>query len=293
MTTPLERSAAAALLPARADDSHKGSFGHVLLVGGSRGFTGAVKLMAYAAERSGTGLVTAGVPESLLEIVASALTESMTLPLPDTEYGCLSAEAATTALEFVQDKDAAALGPGIGRQDPAAECVETFVTRCPVPFVLDADGINALSGRVDILGLKQSDCILTPHPGEMARLLQMDTAAIQSDRAKAARDLAERTNAVIVLKGAGTIVASPDGQVIENPTGNHGLAKGGSGDVLTGLLAGLLAQGLACYDAARLGVYAHGLAADLAAEEIGARGMVASDVVGCLPEAWQMLESLS
>jgi NAD(P)H-hydrate epimerase len=291
MATELNKAEIRALLAPRAEDAHKGDFGHVFIVAGARGYAGAAKLAARAAERSGAGLVTLGVPAPLLDTIAAALTETMTLALEADKQGGLAAEAATAALDFAQGKSAAGVGPGLGRGDGASQFVETFAVRCPVPFVLDADGLNALSGRADLLALKQSDCILTPHPGEMARLLQCSADEVQADRETAALRLAEKAQAVVALKGARTLIAAPGGPIFENPTGNHGLAKGGSGDVLTGLIAGLVAQGLTPLNAAKVGVFTHGLAADLAAEAIGARGMIASDVIDHLPAAWRAIEA--
>lgn len=291
MATIVTVEKARSLLPKRASDAHKGDFGHVFLLAGSRGFAGAAKLAARAAERSGVGLVTLGVPEPLQESVASGLAETMTLGLPAGKDGCLAAAAAMPALDFAQQKSAVGLGPGLGQGEGASQFVETFAVRCPVPFALDADGLNALSGRADLLALKQAPCVLTPHPGEMARLLQCTVPEVQADRETAALRLAEKAQAVVVLKGAGTLITEAGGPIYINPTGNQGLAKGGSGDVLTGLLAGLLAQGIAPLGAAQLAVFAHGLAADLAAESIGARGMIASDVIAHLPAAWRSIES--
>ncbi len=168
-----------ALLPSRPEAGHKGTFGHVFVVAGSRGYTGAAKLACRAAERSGCGLVTLGIPQQLLDTVAADLTESMTLPLPDLEDGHLSEEAVTPALEFAETVQAVTLGPGLGLRGSTAEFVEQFLVRCPVPFVADADALNGIAGRVDLLGLKRSACILTPHPGELARLLTIDTQAVR------------------------------------------------------------------------------------------------------------------
>lgn len=279
------------LLPHRPEAGHKGTFGHVFVVAGSRGFTGAAKLACRAAERSGCGLVTLGIPQPLLDTVAGDLTESMTLALPSPKEGRLSEEAVTPALEFAAKTQAVALGPGLGMQESTAEFVEQFLVRCPVPFVADADALNGIAGRADLLGLKRSACILTPHPGEMARLMNLDTQAVQAGREKAVRAMADLAGAVTLLKGHRTLIALPGGGVLENPTGNNGMAKGGSGDILTGLLGGLLAQGLPPHDAACLGVYVHGLAGDIAAARLGPRGMTASDVVAALPAAWRQVES--
>ena len=280
-----------ALLPPRPEAGHKGTFGHVFVVAGSRGFTGAAKLACRAAERSGAGLVTLGIGDALQPVVAVDLLESMTLGLPSSEDGALNEEATMPALEFARGTQAVAIGPGLGTSQATQEFVEQFLVRCPVPFVADADALNGLAGRADLLGLKRSACILTPHPGEMARLLSIETQAVQAAREAMVRKMADTAGAVTILKGHRTLIAMPGGKASENPTGNHGLAKGGSGDVLTGLLGGLLAQGMAPIDAARLGVYVHGLAGDIAAARVGARGMTASDVVAALPAAWRQVEA--
>jgi NAD(P)H-hydrate epimerase len=280
-----------ALLPPRPEAGHKGTFGHVFVVAGSRGFTGAAKLACRAAERSGAGLVTLGIGDALQPVVAVDLLESMTLGLPSSEDGALNEEATIPALEFARSTQAVAIGPGLGTNEATQNFVEQFLVRCPVPFVADADALNGLAGRADLLGLKRSACILTPHPGEMARLLSIETQAVQAAREAMVRKMADTAGAVTILKGHRTLIAMPGGKASENPTGNHGLAKGGSGDVLTGLLGGLLAQGMAPFDAARLGVYVHGLAGDIAAARVGARGMTASDVLAALPAAWRQLEA--
>jgi NAD(P)H-hydrate epimerase len=215
----------------------------------------------------------------------------MTLGLPSSEDGALNEEATMPALEFARSTQAVAIGPGLGTNEATQNFVEQFLVRCPVPFVADADALNGLAGRADLLGLKRSACILTPHPGEMARLLSIETQAVQAAREAMVRKMADTAGAVTILKGHRTLIAMPGGKASENPTGNHGLAKGGSGDVLTGLLGGLLAQGMAPFDAARLGVYVHGLAGDIAAARVGARGMTASDVLAALPAAWRQLEA--
>ncbi len=278
------------LLPARPPDGHKGVFGHVLILAGSRGFIGAAKLAAFGAGRSGVGLVTIGTPRPLGDVLGASLTEAMTLMLPATEDETLAHAAIDTALGFVADKEAAVLGPGISRHPETREFVLEFIRRCPVPFVVDADGLNCLSTQLDALTEKQAPCIVTPHPGEMARLQGTSTADVQADRENSARKFARDFDCTVVLKGRDTIVCSEEDLCCMNPTGNSGLAKGGTGDVLAGIVGGLLAQGMQCIDAAALGVYLHGLAGDLAAKANTERGMTAGDVVECLPQAWRLLE---
>ena len=280
-----------ALLPSRPEAAHKGTFGHVFVIAGSRGYTGAAKLACRAAERSGAGLVTLGIANPLLDTVAADLSESMTFPLPASKHGTLNEEAANTALEFARNVESVAIGPGLGTGESTQEFVEQFLVRCPVPFVADADALNGIAGRPDLLGLKRSACILTPHPGEMARLLSIETQEVQAAREAMVRKMADLAGAVTILKGHRTLIAQPGGTFSENPTGNHGLAKAGSGDGLSGLLGGLLAQGMNPYDAARRGVYVHGLAGDIAAARVGARGMTATDVIAALPAAWRQVEA--
>lgn len=291
MIDQLSQEQARALLPPRPEAAHKGTFGHVLLIAGSRGFTGAAKLAARAAERSGVGLVTLGVPHQVLDTVAADLSETMTLALPSSKDAAINAEAVIPALDFAGSVQSVALGPGMGAKESTKEFIEQFLVRCPVPFVADADALNGIAGRADLLGLKRSACILTPHPGEMARLLTWETHAVQAKREAAVQKMADLAGAVTILKGHRTLIALPGGGIAENGTGNHGMSKGGSGDVLTGLLGGLLAQGMSPFNAACLGVFVHGLAGDIAAARVGARGMTASDIIAALPAAWRQLEA--
>jgi NAD(P)H-hydrate epimerase len=278
------------LVPARPETGHKGTFGHMYALAGSRGFTGAAKLVCEGALRSGAGLVTLSVPFPLGDALATSLLEAMTLRLPATEAETFAHAGLERALAFAEDKQAVVLGPGISRHAETAAFVLDFVPTCPVPLVVDADALNALSEQVDVLRERRSPCILTPHPGEMARLRGTTTAAVQADRETVAADFAREFGCVVVLKGHRTVVADAKGHLRVNPTGNVGLAKGGSGDVLTGLLGGLLAQGMDAYDAACLGVYLHGLAGDIAAESHTTRAMLARDVLNAFGEAWRRIE---
>ena len=287
--TEIALNLAKSLVPARPQDGHKGTFGHLYVIAGSRGFTGAPKLVADAAARSGVGLVTVGVPAPLGDIVAAALIEPMSMLLPATKKESIAFEAVDAALSFAKDKQAVALGPGLSQHPDTQRFAVEFVRACPVPMVIDADGLNALCNNLDMLNETQHPSILTPHPGEMARLCGEDTANVQRDRETTASTFAKLHNCIVVLKGHRTVVANPDGEVNVNTTGNAGLATGGTGDVLTGLIGGLLAQGMRALDAATLGVYLHGLAGDLAAKAKTERGMIASDVVDRIPNAWQAL----
>jgi ADP-dependent NAD(P)H-hydrate dehydratase / NAD(P)H-hydrate epimerase len=273
------------LLPPRPFASHKGTFGHLVVVAGSAGKTGAATMSSEAALRTGAGLVTAAVPVSLLDILAVKITEGMTLPLPEAEGARALGEAALTPLnDFLADKTAVALGPGLGTHPETQALVRALVRDCPLPMVVDADGLNALDGHLEILNKAAGPRILTPHPGEMARLVGTTPKEVQSRRLDTAREVATAHGVWVVLKGAQTIVAEPGGRLSLNPTGNPVLASGGTGDVLTGLIGGFLAQRVPPWDAARLGVYLHGLAADYLEEVIGSRGHIAGDLIASFPE---------
>ncbi|HVG07295.1 MAG TPA: NAD(P)H-hydrate dehydratase [Thermoanaerobaculia bacterium] len=270
----------AGLLPERAPGTHKGTYGHVLLVAGSPGKAGAAILAARAAVRSGAGLVTAAVPESILDVVDLGSIESMTLALRSLDH----------VLDAVEGKSVLAMGPGLGQEEETAGAIRRIALEVSLPLVLDADGINAFAGRAAELAGRSAETVLTPHPGELGRLLGLSTAEVQGDRLAAARRAAVEAEAVVVLKGHRTLVATPGGEVHVNTTGNPGMASGGTGDVLTGLISGLLAQGLGALDAARLGVYLHGLAGDLAAARTGEAALVAGDLLTYLPAAFLELE---
>jgi hydroxyethylthiazole kinase-like uncharacterized protein yjeF len=274
-----------ALLPPRPFASHKGTYGHLVVLAGSEGKTGAATLTSEGALRAGAGLVTLGVPASLNDILEVKLTEAMTLPLPEALGSrVLGLKALEPLLAFVQDKTALALGPGLGTHADTRELVRHLAKHLPQPLVIDADGVNALAGAPELLKDAAGPRIITPHPGEMARFLDVTTKEVQADRLGIARKAAALTGAVVVLKGAQTLVADPQGRVSVNSTGNPALASGGTGDVLTGLISGLLAQKLSPWDAARLGVYLHGLAADYWVAQYGPRGLIAGDLLLVFPE---------
>jgi len=272
------------VFPPRTRAAHKGVSGRVAIVAGSTGLTGAAALAANAAVRAGAGLVTLGVAASLYPLLAIKLTEAMTKPLPETESGVVGLAAAESIEELASFCDVLAIGPGLGRADDTQEMVRKIVREAKCPLVIDADALNALAGYTDILQESEALAVLTPHPGEMARLTGLPIAAINEDRIAAARNAAVRWGAIVVLKGAGTVVAFPDEEVYINTTGNAGLATGGTGDVLTGVIAALIAQGLSSHDAAVAGVYLHGLAGDIAAGECPV-GLAASDLFPALREA--------
>jgi NAD(P)H-hydrate epimerase len=284
----------AALPLRRRRDAHKGDFGHVLIVAGSRGKTGAAILAAQGALRAGAGLVTVATPVSVLPIVAAGQPEMMTEALPETDAQTISMEAMDYGRfeEICQGKTVLGAGPGLSTHVDTQEFIRALVAHCELPLILDADGLNAFAGRAaDLKNRKTASLAITPHPGELARLLNCPVAKVQDDRLAAAQETASLCHALVVLKGQRTVVASPSGQVFINSTGNSGMASGGTGDVLLGILAGLTAQ-FGVGDWARvlsLGTYLHGLAGDLAAEKLGEHSMLASDQLSFLPQAFQIL----
>lgn len=283
--TLLETADIRAALPARPRTAHKGRYGHAGIIAGSVGKTGAAVMAARGALRVGAGLVTVATPRSLNDVVEAKLLEAMTFPVPETETRSLAIAAKEPLISFAADKTALALGPGIGRHPETAALVRELLPQLRKPIVLDADGINALAGHEEVLGSLAAPLILTPHPGEMARLLGTTSATVQRDRLQVAARVAHEHKVYVVLKGAGTVLAGPDGSLAVNPTGNPGMATGGTGDVLTGMIAGLLAQGLSPWEAACAGAYLHGLAGDLAAAALGEIGLVAGDVLQAIPDA--------
>lgn len=272
------------LLPPRPFGSHKGAFGHLVVLAGSEGKTGAAAMTAEGGLRAGAGLVTLGIPASLNDILEVKVTEAMTLPLPEAPgVRALGIQALPVLHEFLRDKTAVALGPGLGTHQETMELVRQLARNLTLPLVIDADGVNALAPNPEWLRDALGPRILTPHPGEMARLTGATAQEIQADRLQAAREAAARYGAIVVLKGAQTVVADPEGRISINPTGNPALASGGTGDVLTGLIGGFLAQRMAPWDAARLGVYLHGLAADYLTGDLD-RGLIAGDLLAGFQE---------
>lgn len=276
----------------RHREAHKGDYGRVLIVAGSVGKTGAAAMAAKAALRAGAGLVTVATAKSALPIVASLGMEFMTEPLPETDAGSVSLRALDYGRmeKLLEDKTVLALGPGLGVVPETAEFIRTVVNESKIPTVLDADGLNAFAGRMKSFGAGRAsppDVVLTPHPGEMARLLELTASEVQRSRVEVARKFALHYKATLVLKGYRTLVAAPSGQVAVNPTGNPGMATGGTGDVLTGMIAGILAE----YPARPIAevvagaVYLHGLAGDFAAREFGEASMIAGDLLEALPKA--------
>lgn len=277
------------LVPRRPRLAHKGSFGHVLIMGGAAGYAGAVSLAARAAVRSGAGLVSVLTPRGIAPVVAGAVLEAMVHAAPETESGSLALAAWDAWRGEVGRFSAVLVGPGMTRHPDTRALVERILQDCPAALVLDADALNVLEGRLDEFKRRQGPLVITPHPGEMGRLLGCSAAEVQADRFAMARAAASRSGCVVVLKGAGTLVAAEGEPLQINLTGSPGMATGGTGDVLAGLLAGLLAQGLKPFDAARAAVFLHGRAGDEAACEKNEACLSAGDVIEALPYAFQLV----
>lgn len=277
-------------LEPREPTGHKGTYGHVLVVGGSPGMTGAVFMAAQSALKAGAGLVTAGVPVSLHPIMEEKTTEVMTVPLPETANRTLGKEALGPILELAARATVLAIGPGMSRYPEGYGLLKELLTQITVPVVIDADAINLLAGHDEIFTRRSVPMVITPHPGEMARLCDTSPQKIQENRLVVAAKTAEHWGITVVLKGAGTVVASPVGDLYINSTGNPGMATAGSGDVLTGIIAGLMAQGMDPTEAAAVGTYIHGAAGDMAAGVVGQRALVAGDLIGFLSKVLQRLE---
>lgn len=271
------------LIPGRNTGTHKGSCGRVAVIGGSEGLTGAAALAGMAALRAGAGLVTLGIPRGLNALMEIKLTEVMTNPLPDTGRKTLGPEALEPIRQMASGADVLAIGPGLSQDGSTVELVHNLLPQLSVPMVIDADALNALAKQPELIKQLKAPAVFTPHPGEMARLLGVSIPEIQTDRLKTAQAAAQDWKAVLVLKGAKTIVACPDGRTYINSTGNPGMATGGTGDVLTGVIAALIAQGLKPEEAAFAGVYIHGLAGDYLLGQLGMLGMVAGDLLNALP----------
>lgn len=282
----INRDEVAAILPCRAPDAHKGDCGQVVVIAGSVGLTGAAALTSEAALRTGSGLVTLGVPESLNDILEVKLTEVMTRPLPEVRKPrCLSLRAVGEIRRLIERADCVAIGPGLGTHRETVELVGRIVGAATIPLIIDADGLNALSKNPTPLKTTASDVVITPHPGELSRLTGGTIADIRRDPIRAAVEAATEFGVTVVHKGAPAVIATKTGQVYVNATGNAGMATGGSGDVLTGIIASLIGQGLPPEAAAWSGVFLHGLAGDLARDQKGEPGMIAGDIVACIPGA--------
>lgn len=294
----LEAETVAGILPPRLAVHHKGDYGHVLVIGGTRGYTGAAVLAANAALRGGAGLVTAAVPASLYPIAAVKLTEAMTYPVHDTKRGGFDRTALESLRRLLERATVLAVGPGFGQDPETGIFLRELLTRVDLPVVIDADALNFLAKDKEILSdprlrERRKRWVLTPHPGEMARLLGSTISAVQEDRIGNAGRSGREWGATVVLKGARTVIAGPEGCTLINATGNPGLATGGTGDVLTGLIAGLLAQGIPSIEAAGAGVFIHGCAADRIAARKGMAGLIAGDLLEEIPLVLQKLYQIS
>ena len=275
--------------PPRPREAHKGGYGHLLLVAGSRGKTGAAALSARAAMRAGAGLVTVATAASVQPVVASLILEAMSESVPETEAASVALSGRDLLRELAERRDAVAIGPGLGLHEETQALARSLVFECPRPCVVDADALTALAGHLDRLGGAPAARCLTPHPGEMARMLGVTVADVQRDRIATVRQFATAWHAHVVLKGATSVIGVPDGTVLLNPTGNPGMASGGTGDVLTGMLGAFLARGLDAAAALASAVYLHGLAGDVAAERHGQESLIAGDVIEALPEAFRRI----
>lgn len=285
----LEEKETHRLIPRREPDTHKGTYGHLLVVAGSRGKTGAAILACRAAMRVGAGLVTLAAQRSLNNIFSSSLIEVMTEPLRDNPDEGLEALTDQDWGRLLDKKSALLFGPGLGVRDSTRSLLHWLLRNLEIPWVIDADGLNNLAGDLGRLRSAKSPPVLTPHPGEMARLIGKDVKTVNEDRVGVARSLAHDYHCNVVLKGARTVIATLDGRVFVNPTGNPGMATGGMGDVLSGILAGLLAQGFSAEEALKIGVFLHGFVGDEVARARGETGMIASDVVEGLPTGLKRL----
>ncbi|MCX6825871.1 MAG: NAD(P)H-hydrate dehydratase [candidate division Zixibacteria bacterium] len=282
------------LLPKRKPDGHKGDFGKLFILAGSTGLTGAAVLSAMASVRSGLGLVTVGCPSSLNHILEMKLTEPMTYPLPDIgKKGALALRGLGEIKKKISESNAVVIGPGIGCHHETGELVRRLVASLDKPTLIDADGLNAFEkNKTSLLG-KHPKLVLSPHPGEFQRLIDEVLPENHIDRYKLAGEYAHKYNAVIILKGSPSIVADTDGALYLNPTGNDGMATGGTGDVLSGIIGSLLAQGVTPLNSALGAVFLHGLSGDLAAAEYGRRSLIAGDLIDYLPEAFKTIQPLS
>jgi len=279
------------LVTPRPDDAHKGTCGHVVVIGGSTGKTGAPAMAALGAMRAGAGLATMALPAGLSAMMELKALEVMTSPLLDTEDGTISGSALPGVMDLLDGKSALVLGPGLGVSQGARDVLKGIIGESEIPMVIDADGLNNLAGGIEVLkGAASRKIILTPHPGEAARLRGLTTRDIQADRIGSAQKISGATGAVVVLKGANTIVATPEGDLFINTTGGPALASAGTGDVLAGVVGGLLAQGMSAGDAAIVAVHAHGLAGDnLSRARKGQRGLLAGDLLMEIPRVLNVL----
>ncbi len=277
-------------LPQRNRISHKGIYGHLFILGGSPGLTGAPCLAALSALRSGAGLVTVGIAQSLNSILEIKLTEPMTFPLPENPIGYIGTRALDSILTFLERCTAVVIGPGLGREKETVEMLHQLFLKLEIPVVIDADGLNALAQDISILKKMKAPVILTPHPGEMARLMGEKISEIQSHRLEIAKDFAKDYQITLVLKGAGTVIASAEDSIFVNVTGNPGMATGGMGDILAGIIGGFLAQGVSPLESAKAGVYLHGICGDESKKKYAEEGLLASDLLNFIPSELKQLK---
>lgn len=273
----------------RPDDSNKGTLGSLLCICGSYGMAGAAIMAGKAALRCGIGLLKIAVPKSIYPVCATNILESVYYPLEETSNGVISSKNTDFLLEMCEKSSAVVIGCGLSVCDDTKNLVQSVITNCEKPLVIDADALNCICNKPEILKNLKAPAIITPHPGEMARLLHSTPKTVNSNRENTAIDFAKKFGVVTVLKGAGTIIASPEGEVYINHTGNSGMATGGSGDVLSGIIGSLLAQGAAPINAAAAGVFLHGTIGDLAAEKLGKISMLPTDMIDMIPTAYLKL----
>lgn len=273
----------------RPDDSNKGTLGSLLCICGSYGMAGAAIMAGKAALRCGIGLLKIAVPKSIYPVCATNILESVYYPLEETSNGVISSKNTDFLLEMCEKSSAVVIGCGLSVCDDTKNLVQSVITNCEKPLVIDADALNCICNKPEILKNLKAPAIITPHPGEMARLLHSTPKTVNSSRENTAIDFAKKFGVVTVLKGAGTIIASPDGEVYINHTGNSGMATGGSGDVLSGIIGSLLAQGASPINAAAAGVFLHGTIGDLAAEKLGKISMLPTDMIDMIPTAYLKL----
>ena len=274
-------------VPNRPDNANKGTMGTLLSICGSFGMAGAAILAGKSALRCGVGLEKLAIPKSIYPIAAGSILESVFLPLSETSDGKISRTNIPSLLLEAKKSTAVLLGCGLSVCDDTKALVKSFVENCTAPMVLDADALNCIAENPEILKKRKSDIIITPHPGEMGRLCGITAKEVNAGRVDVALSFAKKYGVITVLKGSGTIIASPNGQALLNTTGNSGMATGGSGDVLAGMTAGLLAQGKSAFDCAAAAVYLHGLAGDFAAEKLGKISMLPSDIIDCIAQAFK------
>lgn len=285
----VEQAMLAGVFKGRKKDTHKGTFGHLLILAGAMGKTGAAVMAGKAALKMGAGLVTLGTPRSCLPVIARSIVEIMTEPLAETPEQTMDVQALESISKFSKGKDAGLIGPGISTHESTARLIRELLPAINLPLVLDADALNIISADPAILKDLSQPVVLTPHPGEFARLCGLDTRQVAKEKLELAPKFAVEYGVYLVLKGYKTLVAAPDGRVFINPTGNPGMATGGSGDVLSGMLAALIMQEKDTLTAVLAAVYAHGLAGDLAAEEFGEKSLLAGDLITMLPYALKTL----